>query len=168
MYDGPGGTGNLLASKVFPPAVITAFVSLSFGGTAKSVVLSNIPYFDDVVFGLAGPTCPAAEIWDPTTNAIVGPLENEGMYCLVSYNLRAALCDETATLVDMRLTNTATGVQIRRQKETIAPYVLWGDDAAKGDVFPNQKKLRNGPYRFRVTVNGVDTDYAFTQSCPPS
>jgi len=90
------------------------------------------------------------------------------MYCLVSYNLRAALCDETATLVDMRLTNTATGVQIRRQKETIAPYVLWGDDAAEGDVFPNQEKLRNGPYRFRVTVNGVDTDYAITQSCPPS
>lgn len=107
-----------------------------------------------------------AEIWDPTTNAYVGPLDNGGTDCLRSYNLRASLCSPTTALVDLRLTNTDTGVQIRSQKETLAPYFLWGDDT-KGDVFSNQKKLPNGPFRFRVTVNGVNTDYTFTQSCPP-
>ena len=104
------------------------------------------------------------EIWDPTVNAYVGPLEDGETYCLMSYNLRAVTCDGTASLVDLRLTNAWTGVQIRRQNETLAPSFLWGDDT-KGDVFKNQKQLLDGLYRFRVTIDGVKTDYAFTQSC---
>lgn len=68
-------------------------------------------------------------------------------------------------LVEMRLTNTATGVQNRRKKKAFEPFFLWGDDG-HGDVLPNLKTLPNGPYRFCVMVDGVDPDYAFTQSCP--
>ena len=139
---------------------------MPISGTAKSVVLGSGQFFDDFAFGFAMPQCSGAEIWDPTTKAYVGPLENGSTYCLLSYNLRANLCDEKAALVDMRLTNTATGVQNRRQKEAVAPCFLWGDDT-KGDAFPNEKNLPNGPHRSRVTIGGVDTDYAFTQSCPP-
>ena len=172
VYDGLNGTGNLLRSEILPvtPQVTPLFVprwtfySTPFGGTAKSVVLDSYPCYDNLTFTLVGSSCPAAEIWDPTTNAIVGPLDNEGTYCLTSYNLRAVTCTETATLVDMRLINTATNAQIRRQKERIATYFLWGDDT-HGEVFPNQKKKPNGPYRLRVAIDGVDTNYAFTQAC---
>ena len=162
VYDGPSGTGNLLGFAGISAVPDWTYVPLSFGGTAKSLVLNGYPFYDDLTFSQVG--CPSAEIWDPTTNAIVGPLDNMGTYCLTSYNLRAVTCDETAPLVDMRLSNTATNAQIRRQKETLAPYFLWGDDTL-GDIFPNQKKLPNGPYRLRVTIDGVDTDYTFTQAC---
>ena len=156
---------QLIRDIFLPAALEPIFVSIPFSGTATFVSLGPDAYYDNLAFNLgAPPSCPAAEIWDPTTNAYVEPLEEGGIYCLTSYNLRAVTCDETASLVDLRLANTESGVQIRRQKETVAPYFLWGDDT-KGDVFKNQKQLPNGSYLFRVTINGVNTDYAFTQSC---
>lgn len=46
-----------------------------------------------VTFVSPGPCCygPTAEIWDPTTNAVVGPLENGMRYCLRNYNMRGGV-----------------------------------------------------------------------------
>ena len=76
VYDSPGGTGKLLATQVLPAVVDRTFIFMPISGTAKSVVLGSGQFFDDFVFGFAMPQCSGAEIWDPTTKAYVGPLEN--------------------------------------------------------------------------------------------
>lgn len=117
-----------------------------------------------VTFSYPGPCCagPTAEIWNPTTNAVVGPLVEGGSHCLRDYNLRVVLCAD-APLVDMKLYDKSPGgVTQHRQKEYEAPYFLWGD---VGDVYPNKKVLANGLYGSRFIANSVTTEITFTQAC---
>jgi hypothetical protein len=112
-----------------------------------------------------------AEIWDPDTDTVVGPLISGNTYCLNKYNLRGITCDNTPP-VDLKLWNTDTGKTLKRQTENVEPFFLWGDivDATTGnpDVNPNPKPLANGNYALRVTATNLNvyTDIRFTQSCP--
>ena len=111
-----------------------------------------------VTYAYHGSCCTAgsAEIWNPITGSIVGPLVNG--------TLRAIPC-EPAPLVDMKLSNMGPGgVTRHRQKECEAPYFLFGD--VDGDIFPNKKKLVNGLYGFRCATNATTTEITFTQACP--
>lgn len=118
-----------------------------------------------VTFSSPGPCCaaPSAEIWNPTTDTIVGPLVTGESYCLGNYNLRVVLRD-SAPMVDMKLYDKGSGVTQHRQKEYEAPYYLWGD--VDGDVDANKKALANGMYGFRFSANSLTTETNFTQDCP--
>lgn len=70
VYDGAGGTGNVLASLSLPstpnPYNVWVPIGVSFSGTAKSVVFSgaaNYIGFDDITLGSKNPGVPEPATW---------------------------------------------------------------------------------------------------------
>jgi hypothetical protein len=191
VYDGPGGTGNVLVTAAVPRTGICQFdfpdcgdpdgvfgkwLPLTvppFSGVAKSVRFTGqvlLLLIDDVTIVPYQPTPPCTAttywLWDPKTDAQLGELKNNTASCIaVPYNIEVRPCTSPATIpVIIKLTNAAEKT-IKRQYELDAPYYLWGDITATGDVSRNTQPLPAGTYFLYTTIDGVLEKITFTQTC---
>jgi hypothetical protein len=190
VYDGLDGSGNVLASVLIPKTGICGQdgipacgdptgeygiwlpLTVPFSGVAKSVRFTGPLKFvmiDDVVLVPAGlPSCSKTTywLWNPTTNKVVGELLNNSAGCLaVPYNIEVRPCTvPKKPPVYLSLKNATLG-PVKAQNEFVAPYYLWGDAAATGDVYKNKKPLPKGAYYLDSRVDGVLERITFTKTC---
>lgn len=103
-------------------------------------------------------------MYNTTTNTAIRQLTNNSVTCLAHpYNIEVRPCNVQPSLpVSITLRNGSNKV-VTSQLEYAAPYFLWGDNTATGDVFPSKTRLRNGVFSLVSTVGGR---IQFTQSCP--
>jgi cysteine-rich repeat protein len=105
-------------------------------------------------------------LWDPKNDTEVGELLNNSASCIsVPYNIEVRPCTAPETLPVVLKLKNATLATLKTQKEDVAPFYLWGDTPATGDVYRNTKPLPNGTYWLYSTVDGVLEKLAFTQTC---
>jgi hypothetical protein len=149
--------------------------SLPFPGRAKSIRFSGVPedigvVIDDMVFVQdVTPSCTKTTywLWNPTTNAPVGELLNNSASCIaVPYNIEVRPCTPPRTTpVFISLKNATTNGVIFNQNEFVAPFYLWGDKPATGDVLKNTKPLPKGAYYLDSRVDGAFERIQFTKTC---
>lgn len=147
--------------------------SVPFEAVAKSSCFSGTPgdigvVLDDMVL-VPGPTCTKTTywLWNPTTNAPVVELFNNSASCIAApYNIEARPCSPPATTppVFLSLKNATLGT-IVNQNEFVAPFFLWRDNPATGDVLKNTKPLPKGTYWLYSRVDGVLETIKFTKTC---
>jgi hypothetical protein len=155
-----------------PPNTWTQW-NLTFSGVAKGVNLfgievSTYAQFTNITYVPVPKACPGTTywIWNPATNAAVGELTNNTEVCLAQpYNIEARPCSAPTQLpVTVALKNGAlANLQSRNERES--PYLLWGDDPATGDVFPNKVRLADGTYWVESKIDGVVERIRFTKKC---
>jgi hypothetical protein len=193
VYDGPAGTGSVLATGTLPPTGVcddvdipgdfpfcgdpTGFVGVwlnysvpvpSGGAVARSISIPVPGDFllslDDVIITRAC-TKTTYWLWNPVTNAPVRELKNNSASCLpLLYNIEVRPCSPPSTPpVDIALMRGSR--TIKSQSEFVAPYFLWGDNPANGNVFPNLVPLLRGAHRLVSTVDGVEEKLRFTNTC---
>jgi hypothetical protein len=152
----------------------TYAVALYLGGVARSVnfVGPEGPFLfaiDDMVITPAAPTCTRTTywLWDPVTNAPVRELVEDSYICIPPlYNIEVRPCALPESVVRLVLQRVGAPRPDKTQKEAEAPYFLWGDNLATGDVFRNTKALSEGStYRLTSTIGGVSEVLTFTQLC---
>jgi hypothetical protein len=148
--------------------------SLPFPGRAKSIRFSGVPedigvVLDDMVFVQNVPSCTKTTywLWNPTTNAPVGELLNNSASCIaVPYNIEVRPCAPPKTTpVFISLKNATTNGVIFNQNEFVAPFYLWGDRPATGDVLKNTKPLPKGAYYLDSRADGAFERIKFTKTC---
>jgi hypothetical protein len=149
--------------------------SLPFAGRAKSIRFSGVPedigvVIDDMVFVQdVTPSCTKTTywLWNPTTNAPVGELLNNSASCIaVPYNIEVRPCAPPKTTpVFISIKNATTNGVIFNQNEFVAPFFLWGDKPATGDVLKNTKPLPKGAYYLDSRVDGAVERIQFTKTC---
>jgi hypothetical protein len=191
VYDGPDGTGTVLASLAVPRTGLCIYdypacgdphgyygrwilFLVQFSGVAASVRFTgpNIEgdvFIDDIRIVPAEPPCTRTTywLWDPKTDAPVGELLNNSASCIaVPYNIEVRPCipPKTAPVV-LQLKNATTLKILKTQNEVAAPYFLWGDNTATGDVFKNTAPLPKGAYWLSSKIDGVQEKIRFTKTC---
>jgi hypothetical protein len=137
---------------------------------------------DDMVVTPAVPVCAGTTywLWDPVTNtpvrelvedsfsnAQIGELVDGWIGCIPPlYNIEVRPCALPESVVRLVLQRVGAPRPDKTQKEAEAPYFLWGDNPATGDVFRNTKTLTPGTYRLTSTIGGATETITFTQLCP--
>jgi hypothetical protein len=77
--------------------------------------------------------------------------------------LRSALGVKSTPIFVSR--KNATLGTIKTQNEFVAPFFLWGDDPATGDVFNNKKPMPKGTYWLYSRVDDVLEKIKITKTC---
>jgi hypothetical protein len=180
VLDGPSGTGVALAdatvletpqcgrSAGYPRCGdpegafgIWRNITVPFSGVATSIRLNGelrILFIDNLTFSPPEPPCTKTTywVWDPTTDELVGELWNNSASCIAAlYNIEVRPCALPATTpVKLKLMNSAYGT-IKTQKELAAPFYVWGDTTATGDVYRNTVSLPVGTYWLDSTFDGT-------------
>jgi hypothetical protein len=114
------------------------------------------------------PACNATTYWvyNADTNAPIRRLVNSSDTCLAHpYNVEIRPCSAPGLLpLYMKLVRIVDGrrVVVHREADGTAPYFLFGDSAATGDVRPSPQQLPNGKYLLTSSVGGR---IGFTQAC---
>jgi hypothetical protein len=156
-----------------PPNTWTQW-NLTFSGVAKGVNLfgievSTYAQFTNITYvPVPKAECPGTSywIWNPTTNTAVGELTNNTELCLPQpYNIEARPCSPPAKLPVTVALKNATLANLQSRNERDVPYLLWGDDPATGDVFPNKVRLADGTYWVESKIDGVVERIRFTKRC---
>jgi hypothetical protein len=185
LYDGANGSGAVLATVGVPTTGLCTLrfpacgdPTGTFGrwfplsvpplpGVARSFRFSggeSLAGIDDMVISLCTQT--TYWLWNPQNDTVVGELLNNSASCIaVPYNVEVRTCSPPATSpVRIKLMNSTFGT-IKNQKELAAPFFLWGDNTATGDVFRNTQPLPIGTYKLISTIDTVTEQIAFTQTC---
>jgi hypothetical protein len=190
VYDGLDGSGNVLASVPMLKTGVCGYdgippcgdptgeygiwrpLAVPFSGVAKSVRFTGEVYFmvlDDMTFTPRGAACTKTTywLWDPKTDAQVGELLNNSASCIaVPYNIEVRPCTPPKKLpVVISLKNATSNGVIFNQNELAAPFYLWGDTTATGDVYKNKKPLPKGTYYLDSRVDGIFDRIKFTKTC---
>lgn len=190
VYDGPGGTGNVLATAAIPAVGLCSTcgdptgvygiwtrLSLSWAGVARSARIGQNAGQVNVIFDniTLRPGCPATagtgatfEIWDGDANARVGSLVDGGSHCLSgNWNIRAKMghdLEGACGSVFIKFFATAGGL-IRRRTEDVPMFFLHGDDPATGDVYGNtNQRPKVNPL---VLVDGAEYCVRSTEGALP-
>ena len=136
LCDSPGGSANkLLANTLWKIATESCFALL--------------------------PT--TYRLWNAATDKLVQPLVNGRSYCIdYPYNIEAQVTCPSLP-VGIKLWKQHDGSTIARQKESEAPYYLWGNVGA--DVKPNPKSKPLLPGVYKVSNLSGGDGITFTQTC---
>jgi hypothetical protein len=117
----------------------------------------------------SAPSCHVTTHWvyKADINAPIRRLANSSVTCLAHpYSVEVRPCSAPELLpLYMKLVRIVDGrrrVVVHREADGTAPYFLFGDSAARGDVRPSPKQLPNGKYLLASSVGGR---MGFTQSC---
>lgn len=111
--------------------------------------------------------CPGTTywLWNPSNDTLRGELLNNSASCIaVPYNIEVRPCvPPETTPVMLKLSNATRS--LKAQNESFAPFYVWGDTTATGDVYRNTKPLPKGKYWLDSTIDGVTETITFTKTC---
>jgi hypothetical protein len=191
VLEGPDGDSAVVASTYIPKTGICGrdgippcgdptgaygvwqYFTLPFAGVAHAIRFTYARNFilDDMFIVQGEPPPPPCDrttywLWDAREDTNLGELPNNTVSCWpVPYNIEVRPCGPVKTTpVFISLKNATLGT-IKTQNEFVAPFFLWGDEPATGDVFNNKKPMPKGTYWLYSRVDDVLEKITFTKTC---